>query len=206
MAEPDQAAFWNDRYASEDYLFGTQPNAFLAREAHRLTPKSKVLAVADGEGRNSVFLAHHGHRVVATDISQRALDKAQGLAERRGVAVEYLQADLADWDWPHETFDAVVGIFVQFAGPAVRRKMFEGFRRALRPGGMVFLHGYREEQITYGTGGPPTVENLYTVRALLDTFSDWDIQHLDSYDAEIFEGSGHSGMSALVDLIARKNP
>lgn len=205
MAEPDQAAFWNERYASEDYLFGTQPNAFLAREAHRLTPKSRVLAVADGEGRNSVFLAQHGHRVVATDVSQRALDKARSLAERRGVAVEYLQADLADWDWPHETFDAVVGIFIQFAGPAARRKMFHGFRRALRPGGMLFLHGYREEQIAYGTGGPPTAENLYTVRDLLDTFSDWDIQHLASYDAEIFEGTGHSGMSALVDLIARKN-
>src|SRR3546814_15076805 len=85
MAEPDQAAFWNARYAANEYLFGTQPNAFLARESHRLAPGSKVLAIADGEGRNSVFLAQHGHRVVATDVSEIALDKARRLAERRGV-------------------------------------------------------------------------------------------------------------------------
>lgn len=204
MAEPDQAAFWNERYAADEYLFGTQPNAFLAREAHRLTPGSKVLAIADGEGRNSVFLAQHGHRVLATDVSEMALDKARNLAERRGVEVEYRQVDLAAWDWPEETFDAVVGIFIQFAGPALRREMFDGFRQALRPGGILLLHGYRKDQLDYGTGGPPTVENLYTEQSLLDAFADWDIEHIGSYDAEIEEGTGHSGMSALIDLIARK--
>ena len=100
MAELDQAAFWDDRYAEDGYLFGTAPNAFLAREVHRLTPASKVLAIADGEGRNSVFLAQHGHHVVATDVSERALDKARALAERRGVEVEYRQSNLAEWEWP----------------------------------------------------------------------------------------------------------
>ena len=96
MPEPDQAGFWNARCASDDYLFGTQPNAFLAREVHRLMPKSRVFAVADGVSRNSVFLAQHGHRVVATDVSQRALDKALSLAERQSVDVEFLQADLSE--------------------------------------------------------------------------------------------------------------
>ena len=204
MPEPDHGAFWNERYASDEYLFGTTPNAFLARETHRLATGSKVLAVADGEGRNSVFLAQHGLSVVATDVSDRALDKARRLAERRGVQVEYRHVDLAEWDWPENAFDAVVGIFIQFANQELRERMFEGIHRSLRPGGLLLLEGYREEQLAYGTGGPPNVENLYTEDGLRRTFSNWEIELLDSYDAEIEEGSGHSGKSALIDLIARK--
>ncbi|MBH1943503.1 class I SAM-dependent methyltransferase [Erythrobacter sp. YJ-T3-07] len=204
MTKPDQAAFWDERYAADEYLFGTAPNAFLAREVHRLTPGSKVLAVADGEGRNSVFLAQHGHRVVATDVSERALDKARALAERRGVEVEYRQANLAEWAWPAEAFDAVVGIFIQFAGPELREDIFDGMHRSLKPGGLLLLEGYREEQLAYGTGGPPNIENLYTEDGLRRAFSTWEIELLDAYDAEIEEGTGHSGKSALIDLIARK--
>ena len=204
MAESDQAAFWDERYAADEYLFGTAPNAFLAREVHRLTPGSKVLAVADGEGRNSVFLAQHGHRVVATDVSERALDKARALAEPRAVEVEYRQANLAEWEWPGEAFDAVVGIFIQFAGPELREDIFEGMHRSLKPGGLLLLEGYREEQLAYRTGGPPNIENLYTEDGLRRAFSTWEIELLDAYDAEIEEGIGHSGKSALIDLIARK--
>ena len=204
MAEPDQAAFWDERYATDEYLFGTAPNAFLAREVHRLVPGSKVLAIADGEGRNSVFLAQHGHRVVATDVSERALDKARALAERRGVEVEYRRVDLAGWEWPESAFDAVVGIFIQFAGPELREQMFEGIHRSLKPGGLLLLEGYREEQLVYGTGGPPNIEKLYTEDGLRRAFSAWEIELLEAYDAEIDEGRGHSGKSALIDLIARK--
>src|SRR3546814_454930 len=187
------------------FPYTTLFRSFLARESHRLAPGSKVLAIADGEGRNSVFLAQHGHLVVATDVSEIALDKARRLAERRGVEVGYREVDLTAWDWPEETFDAVVAIFIQFVGPAFRREMFDGFRQALKPGGILLLHGYREEQLDYATGGPSTVENLYTEQSLLDAFADWNIEHLVSYDAEIEEGTGHSGKSALIDLIARKN-
>ncbi|MXO63726.1 SAM-dependent methyltransferase [Qipengyuania oceanensis] len=204
MTEPDQAAFWDERYATGEYLFGTAPNAFLAREVHCLTPGSKVLAVADGEGRNSVFLAQHGHRVVATDISERALDKARAFAERRAVDVEYRQANLAEWEWPAEALDAVVGIFIQFAGPELREDIFDGIHRSLKPGGLLLLEGYREEQLAYGTGGPPNIENLYTEDGLRRAFSTWEIELLDAYDTEIEEGIGHSGKSALIDLIARK--
>ncbi len=204
MAKTDQAAFWDERYATDEYLFGTAPNAFLTREVHRLAPGSKVLAVADGEGRNSVFLAQHGHRVVATDVSGRALDKARTLAERRGVEVEYRQANLAEWEWPGEAFDALVGIFIQFAGPGLREDIFDGMHCSLKPGGLLLLEGYREGQLAYGTGGPPNIENLYTEDGLRRAFSTWEVELLDAYDAEIEEGTGHSGKSALIDLIARK--
>ena len=204
MAEPNQAEFWDERYAADEYLFGTAPNAFLAREVYRLSPGSKVLAVADGEGRNSVFLAQHGHRVVAIDVSGIALDKARALAKRRGVEVEYRQANLAEWEWPAEAFDAVVGIFIQFAGPELREDIFDGIHRSLKPGGVLLLEGYSEEQLAYGTGGPPNMENLYTETGLRRAFSTWHIELLDVYDAEIQEGTAHSGKSALIDLIARK--
>lgn len=203
MASTDQEAFWNERYANNEYLFGTAPNAFLAREAHRLAPESKILSVADGEGRNSTFLAQHGHRVVATDISEEALKKARRLAERRDVEVEYRHVDLARWEWPEDAFDAVVAIFIQFAGPKQRELIFDGIYRSLKPGGLLFLEGYREEQLAYGTGGPANIENLYTEEVLRRTFSTWQIELLSSYDARIDEGTGHSGKSALIDLIAR---
>ena len=204
MTKPDQAAFWDERYAPEEYLFGTRPNAFLAQEANRLAPGSKVLAIADGEGRNSVFLAQKGHSVVATDISQVAVDKARRLAKKRRVDVDFRLVDLTDWDWPEEAFDAVIAIFIQFAGPRLRNRMFDNLRRSLKPGGTLLLEGYREEQLGYGTGGPQAIENLYSEELLYVAFSDWDIELLASYDAEIEEGTGHSGKSALIDLVARK--
>lgn len=204
MADPEQVGVWNERYAAEEYLFGTQPNAFLARAVHRLDPGSKVLAIADGEGRNSVFLAQHGHQVIATDISERALYKARRLAQRRGVDIDYRLVDLANWDWPQEEFDAVVGIFIQFAGPDLRASMFHNIACTLKPGGLLLLEGYREEQLDYGTGGPPILENLYNEEMLRHAFPGWKIDLLSAHDTVIEEGTGHSGRSALIDFIARK--
>lgn len=204
MDNIDQARFWDERYASEEYIFGTSPNAFLAREAHRIPQGAKVLAIADGEGRNSVFLAQHGLDVVATDISDMAIEKAERLAERRAVRVDFRKVDLSGWDWPAEQFDAIVGIFIQFADPAMRARMFDGFWQTLKPGGLLLLEGYREEQLEFGTGGPPKVENLYNERMLRDAFADWQIEEINSYNAEISEGEAHAGMSALIDLVARK--
>ncbi|MBO0903385.1 class I SAM-dependent methyltransferase [Jiella sonneratiae] len=195
---------WDERYRSEDYVFGTLPNAFLKREAGRLPAGGAVLAVADGEGRNGVFLAERGFDVTAVDASSEGLAKAKRLADRRGVALRHQKADLIAWDWPLEAFDGVVGIFIQFAPPGERAILFEGMRRALRPGGILMLEGYRPEQVDYGTGGPPTRENMYTRALLEEAFAGFDILLLEEYDAEIEEGAGHRGRSALIDLVARK--
>ena len=160
---------WDKRYAEPGYLFGTEPAAFLARESGVIAPGARVLCLADGEGRNSVWLAGQGLRVVAMEASVVALGKARDLAAERGVAVDFRQSSVEDWDWSLP-FDAVVGVFIQFAPPALRAVIHAGIAKAVVPGGLVLLHGYAPRQIGYGTGGPPVVENLYTLEALRADF------------------------------------
>jgi SAM-dependent methyltransferase len=195
---------WNERFSSEDYLFGTAPNAFLVRQRHLLRPGAKALAIADGEGRNGVWLAEQGLDVLSIDFSPVALDKARRLAASRSVALRTWQVNLEDWDWEAERFDVVAAVFVQFAPPDLRTAIFEGIRRTLTPGGLLLLQGYRPEQLAYGTGGPPHAENMYTAEMLRAAFAGFDILHLEEHDSVISEGTGHDGISALVDLVARK--
>jgi len=202
----DHEAFWSARYrdAGDDYLFGTAPNKFLASQAERFSAGMSVLSVADGEGRNSVWLAEQGCAVTATEISPVALEKAAKLARGRHVVVDFMQADILAWTWPMAAFDAVVGIFIQFVGPSERARQLAGMKQAVKPGGLLFLQGYTPKQLQYGTGGPSAVENLYTEALLREIFSDWEIVLLHEHEDLIDEGRGHSGRSALIDLIARK--
>ncbi|MDO8410490.1 MAG: methyltransferase domain-containing protein [Phenylobacterium sp.] len=197
-------SFWDERYQGEAYLFGEAPNAFLAAQAHRLKSGLSALAVADGEGRNGVWLAEQGLDVLSVDSSPVAQAKAARLARARGTRLRIDEVDLASWAWPDAQFDLVVAIFIQFAGPELRDEIFAGMKRALKPGGLLLLEGYRPEQIAYGTGGPRVPENLYTEALLRAAFSDFELLELSVYDAVIEEGAGHSGPSALIDLIARR--
>jgi 2-polyprenyl-3-methyl-5-hydroxy-6-metoxy-1,4-benzoquinol methylase len=195
---------WNGRYAADDYVFGTRANAFLASQAHRLAPGMSALSVADGEGRNSVWLASHGLKVTAFDFSPVGVAKAERLAERNGVKVDYRLADVDAWDWQSETYDVVAAIFIQFASPALRERIFAGMVRTLKPGGLLILQGYRPEQIRYATGGPKQVEHLYTEGLLRQSFAALQILHLASHDEVVDEGAGHSGLSALIDFVGRR--
>ena len=204
MSFPQQVERWNERFGRDDYHFGTEPNAFLASQAHRLRAGTSALSVADGEGRNSVWLARQGLRVTAFDISPVGVDKAKRLAREAGVEVEHHVANINDWDWDAARYDLVAAIFIQFAAPPERARIFAGMMRALAPGGLLVLQGYGPRQIEYKTGGPGVLENLYTAELLRDQFAALDIVHLAEHDAEIREGKGHSGMSALVELVARR--
>jgi SAM-dependent methyltransferase len=199
----DPASFWDAKYAGESYFFGTAPNAFLAREAWRLSPGRRALMVADGEGRNGVWLAERGLQVVSVDVSPRAVAKARALAAERGVAPEMHTGDLHSFDMGEAAFDAVVAIFIQFAPPGTREELFQRMRRALKPGGLLFLQGYRPEQVDYGTGGPPYPEHMYTEALLQEQFAGLTWLHFDSYDAPVHEGRGHDGLSALIELVAQ---
>ena len=195
---------WNERYANEDYLFGTESAAFLVAQARHLPRGARALCVADGEGRNSTWLAAQGHEVTAFDPAPNALAKARRLAEARGVTVDFREADVEDWPWEEGAVDAVVAIFIQFAPPDLRARLFADMARTLQPGGVLLLHGYAPRQVDYGTGGPPHAENMYTLELLRAAFPGWEVLHAADYDAKIDEGAGHSGRSGLIDFVARK--
>lgn len=195
---------WDERFSGTEFFYGTEPNAFLAAQASLLPETGTALSVAEGEGRNAVWLASQGLAVTAVDASAVGLAKAERLAAARGVTLTPVVADLATWDFPTAAFDVVVAIFVQFAPPAVRDRMFAGMIRALKPGGLLLLQGYRTEQLAHGTGGPKNPDLLYTVDLLRTAFAGLTILRLDAHDSVISEGTAHHGMSALVDLVARK--
>jgi cyclopropane fatty-acyl-phospholipid synthase-like methyltransferase len=197
-------SMWDERYAQDGYLFGTEPNDFLVSQRHLLKPGMSCLAVADGEGRNGVWLAQQGLHVLSVEASAVALEKAKKLARQRGVAIDFEQADLAHWQWGENRFDVVAAIFIQFAPPALREQMFAGIKRCLKPGGLLLLQGYTPRQLEYKTGGPPVAENMYTEALLRNAFGDMEISHLREHDDHIGEGTAHSGMSALIDLVANK--
>ena len=198
------AAFWDARYAVTDYIFGTAPNHFLVAQAGLIQPWMRTLAVADGEGRNSVWLAEHGAQVHSIDVSPVAIAKAQTLATMRGVGVRFEEADLLNWNWPETEYDLAVAIFIQFAAPPERDRIIEGIRRCLKPGGTLILQGYTPKQIEFATGGPSNAENMYTAPLLRGWFGDWTIRHLVEHEDFISEGSHHHGQSALIDLVAQK--
>lgn len=196
---------WEERFAnSDDYVFGTEPAQFLTEHAAYLTPGQTALSVADGEGRNSVYMAAKGMEVTAYEFAPTAIARARDLAAEHGVSVDFREVDILNHDWPEDAFDLVAGIFIQFVGPDARRVQFEGMKRSLKPGGVLLLHGYTPEQLEHGTGGPPFAENMYTEGQLATDFVGWEILENRAYEREVQEGRGHVGMSALIDFVARK--
>lgn len=203
-SEMYQAEMWDERFAGEGYAFGTEPSPFLRDQAHLFAPGKSALLVGDGEGRNSVFAAQHGAIVTAMDISPVGVSKARALASDRGVSIDAQVADILTWDWTPNSYDLVAAVFIQFLLPDQRAEVFNGMRRTLRPGGYLLVHGYRPEQIEYGTGGPKVPEAMYTEELLRTAFEGFTIERLASYDLELDEGTSHRGPSALIDLVARK--
>jgi 2-polyprenyl-3-methyl-5-hydroxy-6-metoxy-1,4-benzoquinol methylase len=151
-----------------------------------------------------VWLAQQGLSVVSVDFSAPAVEKARRLAAERGVEVEFHVADVLAWDWPRQAFDIVAAIFIQFAAPPERDILFARIKEALKPGGHLILQGYTPKQLEYRTGGPSAVENLYTAALLREAFADMDILHLREHEDFLTEGTKHYGMSALIDMVARK--
>ena len=195
---------WEERFAQEGYLFGTEPVPFLSKYAELFEAGQTVLSIAEGEGRNGVHLAKMGLDVTGVEFAPSAIAKAEKLAKANDVAPTFLQADLFDWDWPEEKFDITLGLFFQFVGPAQRDILWRNMLAATKPGGLVMIHGYTPEQVELGTGGPPNVENMYTPKDFTEIFGQCEVLVCEEYHAEQRSGSAHYGMSALIDFIARK--
>ncbi|WP_426112723.1 class I SAM-dependent methyltransferase [Massilia sp. PWRC2] len=200
----DPRQTWDARYGGDDFLFGKAPNVYLAAQRHLLAAAQSALAVADGEGRNSVWLAEQQLQVDAFDISPVALAKAARLARQRDVRVALQLADCDEWEWHSQAYDVVVAIFVQFAGPAMRRRLFAGMVSTLKPGGYLIVQGYTPKQLDYNTGGPGVLEHLYTADMMRAAFGALDIIELREYETVLGEGAQHAGPSALLGMVARK--
>ena len=202
FSEP--ALNWNRRFGDPGYLFGTEPNAWLREHVGVWRPGQRVLSVADGEGRNSVWMAREGLAVDAFDIADVGIGKAQRLASEHGVQVNFAVCDCDTVAWPHAVYDGVAAIFVQFADPVMRARLFANIKQCLKPGGTLILQGYTPRQLEYRTGGPPILSHLYTDAMLREAFADMELIDLREYEAELTEGRGHFGHSALIGLVARR--
>ena len=197
---------WESRFAVPEYAFGKEPNYFLASCKALLPKHGRALAIADGEGRNGVWLAEQGLDVLSIDFSPSAQQKAGALATERHVDIIFQQTDVHTWHYPREVFDVVVEIFTQFSSPAERTKKWDGMQRTLKPGGLLIIQGYTPKQLHYGTGGPKQVENLYTRPILEDAFRTFQDVTIVEEERELHEGASHCGMSAVISLTARKPP
>ena len=195
---------WEERFRARDYIFGTEPNYFLKSCTSLLPSSGKALAIADGEGRNGVWLAEQGLDVVAIDFSPAAQGKAMALAQARGVTVAFEQTDVHAWRYPEAAFDVVVDIFTQFSTPAERATKWSNVRRTLKPGGLLILQGYTPKQLHYGTGGPKVVEHLYTRAMFEEAFRGFRDVTIVEEEREMHEGAAHSGMSAVIGLTGWK--
>jgi len=206
ITETDMSEYerWEGRYSVPDYIFGKGPNYFIASCKDLLPKTGKALAVADGEGRNGVWLAEQGLRVISLDFSPAGQAKAKALADAHGVTIDIVLADVHKWDYPADTFDVVAEIFTQFSSPPERALKWEGMKKALKPGGLMIIQGYTPKQLEYKTGGPGILENLYTRAMLEKAFVGYTDMQIVEEELEMHEGSGHGGMSAVINFTARK--
>lgn len=195
-------SMWEQRYSAETYIYGTEPNEFLRTNA-ALLPTGNVLCLAEGEGRNAVFLAEAGFEVHSVDLTEAGVAKTLRLAEHRGVRVDAVVGDLASFDIGTERWGAMVSIFAHMP-PHVRRNLHARVVAALRPGGVLLLEAYTPDQIGRGTGGPAVAEMTMTLDGLRDELAGLEIMHAQELDREVVEGAGHSGVGAVVQMIARK--
>ncbi|MBU3583044.1 class I SAM-dependent methyltransferase [Polynucleobacter sp. 15G-AUS-farblos] len=205
MGFSDATQFWNERFDKAEFIFGKEPNEYLVEQTKQyLKSGNKVLCIADGEGRNGVWLAKQGMQVVGFDVSDIALTKAKKFAQDNQVSIDYSLCDSDGFSWGANSYDAVIGIFIQFADPAMRARIFQQTYEALKPGGIFILQGYTPKQLVYKTGGPSLIEHLYTEDMIRDLAKDFQILDLGCYEKELSEGARHTGMSALLGLVAQK--
>jgi len=196
---------WDERYSAEDFAYGTEPNDFLAAHAHHI-PAGRVLCLAEGEGRNAVFLASRGYEVTAVDQSAEGMAKARKLAEQKSVTLETIVADLAEFDIESDTWDGIVSIFAHVP-KAIRVPLHRRIVKGLKPGGIFLLEAYTPRQLkTAGKGGPGVEQRelFMTLADLHEELEGLDFEVARETEREVNEGTYHSGPGAVVQILARK--
>lgn len=192
---------WESKYGNDpEFVYGIEPNDFV-RESVEHLPVGDVLCLADGEGRNGVFLATLGHRVTSMDLTTAGMAKAGRLAEARGVELATVVADLAEYDLGSQRWDLIVSVFAH-TPPPVRQRVHGAIAAALRPGGRFVLEAYTPSQIGRGTGGPPVADLTMTLEGLRGELLGMQFSHGVELVRPVIEGIGHSGDGAVVQVVA----
>ncbi len=190
---------WDDRYAADGWAFGTEPNDFLRQQSHRIPP-GRVLCLGEGEGRNAVFLAERGFEVVGLDESQVGMDKAQSLAQERGVFIETVVSSIQDFDLKEGEWQGIVSVFFHLP-PELRKRVHRAAVRGLAPGGILILEAFTPKQLEYGTGGPPHRDRLLTLADLKEELEGLELLLAQETEREVHEGRMHTGRSAVVQVV-----
>ncbi len=193
---------WDKRYSTKHYIYGTQPNSFLEQHVTEI-PKGKVLCLADGEGRNSVFLAKQGYNVTAIDASAIGIEKAKKLARDNNVSVEYIHADLATYKLGQQQWEGIVSIFCHLP-EKLRAELHAKVVHALKKTGVLLLEAYTPDQLKHGTGGPPTAELTMSAEILKKELNGLQFSLLQELERDVIEGSHHTGRGAVVQVIAKR--
>ncbi|ALO45727.1 SAM-dependent methyltransferase [Pseudohongiella spirulinae] len=194
---------WDERFSDDSYFYGTQPNDFLKYNFHTI-PQGEVLCLAEGEGRNAVFLAEQGYQVTAVDSSAVGLKKARQLATDRGVQIKTIEADLAEFDPGQQRWSGIVSIFCHLP-PDIRRQLHGRLAEALLPGGVLLLEAYTPAQLQFKTGGPPVADMMMSREILKEEISGLSFRHLQETERDVIEGIGHTGHAAVVQAIATRD-
>lgn len=195
--------FWNTRFQMENYVYGKKPNVFLEKTQRKLQISGKVLAIAEGEGRNAVFLAEQGMDVTAWDYAESGLEKTKKLAKERSVNVHTTLIDLNEATWEKDKWDEIVSIFGHFP-EELRTKILLGVKTAVKPGGYYITEVYSHKQIPYNSGGPRELNFLYKPEEFLNIFGDWCIIHFFMGEVERHEGDLHNGLSHVIQFVGQK--
>ncbi|MFZ2727588.1 MAG: class I SAM-dependent methyltransferase [Methylococcaceae bacterium] len=193
---------WDERYNTEDYVYGTTPNNFLQENINKL-PKGRILSLAEGEGRNAVFLAKQGYNVTAVDSSIIGLNKAQQLAQANNVTINCIHADLAEFTMIENQWDAIISIFCPLPSH-IRKELYKKVTQGLNRGGVFLLEAYTPKQVNYETGGGKNPDTMQTKKSLSDELAQLDFLHLIELERDIKEGIYHTGIGAVVQAIAIK--
>lgn len=195
---------WNERFGSNEYAYGEQPNAFIAEQAHRFQGK-RIAAFAEGEGRNAVYLARQGYEVTAWDYAENGLKKTERLAQRYQVKVETELKDLLRDEVPSEAYDGAFMVFGHFP-KADQKNVFDKLLAVVKPGGIVLMEVYSEDQLRYRTGGPKSADMLYDPADVLAWASGYEVLHFFYGEQRREEGQLHTGIGHVIQLILARNP
>lgn len=193
---------WNERYNTEEYVYGKRPNDFIASIVDQL-PKGRLLSLAAGEGRNCVFLAQQGMEVHSVDSANVGLEKALKLAQEKRVQIHTEVADLAHYEIEDNHWDVIISVFAHLP-PEIRRNLHRKVVAGLKPGGAFALEAYTPKQLEFKTGGPPVAELTMTLDALRDELQGLEFRHALETEREVIEGKLHHGQAAVVQLLAFK--